>query len=251
MGGHSAASASDEASWFPEARGASRFRFHELQNEEDPRARFYEHFMRAASPVGADLSESLARKLSAEAEYWPRMTFFAAFQDDLMVGTIACISDHPTQGIPFENGHSGPIDLSRVRELGALMEICLLSVSRGFLASRELINGLFGRALACALDRHVMFLGVQSAENRLAMYRKIGFVPITRHPVHKNGTGFPVVPAILNLGKKLHDQNATIPLIIQRMRDVADGCAVDPRRDKRLRELTDAELLALIGGASC
>lgn len=228
-----------------------RMTFEELQNEQDARVRFYEHFMRAASPAGADLSDSLALKLAAEAEYWPRMTFFAAFQADVMVGTIACIADHPAAGIPFENGHSGPLDLSRVRELGALMEICLLSASRELAASRELINGLFGLALAHALGRQVTFLGVQSAENRLAMYQKLGFVPITRRPVHKHGTGFPVVPAILNLGKKLHDRNATIPLFIQRMRDVADRCAADPRRDVRLRALTDTELLALIGGAAC
>ena len=161
----------------------------------------YGHFMEAANPECVDLPLLTQIKVDAERQYWHRMEFFLAIIGEQTIGTIAYIKDDPENGIPFEKDHSAQLDLSQLRRLGNLMEVCLFSISKKYQGNRGIHRGLLKSILQAALENKVSFLCTQSAENRIAMYKKLGFVQINANTVLRKYTDFPVILAILNLAR--------------------------------------------------
>src|ERR1700730_10358791 len=167
----------------------NRFSFRESATDTTSLFLFYEHFMRMASPGSSELKNLTTVKMTSEMKLWSRMKFFVAYYDQNIVGTIACTYDDPIHGIPFEVGHDAPMDFSRIRKHGEIMDISLFSIVKQFSGARDILGGLFSCVILCAIGRNVVFLGTQSAANRIAMYKKIGFIPLTDKTVAKQGTG--------------------------------------------------------------
>ncbi|WP_288408108.1 hypothetical protein [uncultured Herbaspirillum sp.] len=208
----------------------------------------YRHFMHMANPDAKDMDSLVDTKIASERDLWERMTFYGAFRGKDLIGTIACTADDVHAGIPFERGHSHPFDLTEIRQHGKVLEISLFSVGNGYAGSRDVLSGLFSCVIAHAEREGIAFLGTQSAENRLAMYQKIGFVAMTARPVLKAVTQFPVIPAIYNFARDLVDGNSrTSSFIAALMGEPRRITSVPIYESAAL--LSDDAMLALVGRA--
>jgi hypothetical protein len=195
----------------PLAFTQGRYRFEQIANDSPQLELFYQHFVREAmpairagnGPASLSYAQFVDLKMSEDAVGLNKTTFFLAFEGDTVVGTISCMHDSPRYGLSFESGHSGPIDLQRIRRYGRVMEIGRLSISKEHRLGQDLIQGLMRCAIEFAFERDAAFLVTQSYLAARPIYQKIGFQALSEKIVHQNAVGVAVQLLVLNLARRL------------------------------------------------
>lgn len=188
-----------------------RYRFEQIANDSLQISLFYQHFVREAMPAikagngpkNLSYEQFVDLKMSEDAAGFKRTTFFLAFQDEKVVGTISCMTSGPSQALSFESGHSSPIDLQRIREYGKVIEIGRFSISKDHRLGQDVIQGLMRCAIDFSIEEEASFLVTQSYLTALPIYRKIGFQALDGKIVHQKAVGVAVQLLIFNLGRRL------------------------------------------------
>lgn len=188
-----------------------RYRFQQIANDSSQLAQFYQHFVREAMPAikagngpkNLNLEQLVELKMAEDADGLKRTTFFLAFQDNKVVGTISCMTDGPSQALSFESGHSAPIDLQSIRGYGKVIEIGRFSISKEHRLGQDVIKGLMRCAIEFSLDKDASFLVTQSYPSVRSIYRKLGFQALDEKIVHQKAVGAAVQLLIFNLARRL------------------------------------------------
>ena len=189
-----------------------RFRFRQVSTGCDEIAAVYQHYTceilpsirSGQGPRTESLAALVRRKMEADRLDWRRIIFFAAYDGDQLVGTIACVKDDPVQGLPMETSHTAPLDLRRLRALGTIVEIGKFSISKDYRFGQDVIRGLIRCGADYALAQGVDFIVGQGYQPAKSVYQKMGFILLTDQAVYqKSGSGAAVYPMILNLSQRI------------------------------------------------
>jgi predicted GNAT family N-acyltransferase len=188
-----------------------RYQFVQIANDSPQLLLFYEHFVREAMPAikagigpkNLSCEQLVDLKMAEDAAGLNQTTFFLAFQDTKVVGTISCMTDGASKRLSFENGHSSPIDLQQLRNYGRVVEIGRFSISKDHRLGQDVIQGLMRCAVEFSLEKDASFLVTQSYLAARPIYRKIGFQALDEKIVHQRGIGTAVQLLFFNLTRRL------------------------------------------------
>lgn len=125
--------------------------------------------------AGIDAKTYAEKKFEQDRSAWHDMGFFAAYHNDRMVGTCACMFDVAGQRFPVEDSHSLPLSLDSLRKMGGVAELARLCVVDEYRMSPEVLAGLMLLAMEYVMSRRVSFIVLQATAKSARMYSKMGF----------------------------------------------------------------------------
>lgn len=187
------------------------YRFEQLPSTHESLQSFYEHFIREALPSirqgirsERDSYEDLVSlKMAIDKPSWGQTLFFAALVDGEIVGTISCLLRTSRNTLGFETGHSSPLDLSRLRKFGKVIEVGRFSISPKHRFGQDVIQGLLRCAVEYAFETDAVFLVSQSYLSAVPIYHKIGFRQISDSVSHQLELGVAISPMVFNLARRV------------------------------------------------
>lgn len=184
------------------------YRFEQVTANQQNLLPFYRHFLREALPAvrqGTDdptLSGEalLERAMTLYADSWHKATFFLAWQDNEVVGTIYCVAgNHLPLG--FEDAYAPPFSLQTLRQYGRVVDINFFSIAKQHRFGQDLIQGLLRCAIEFAMENDACFLITQAYESALPVYKKIGFITLSDQIVQTR-LGVPAALIGYNLARR-------------------------------------------------
>ena len=197
--------------WEPSAeRQMEEFRFVLIANTEQGLEPLYRLYVKELMPTlvegdsfhSTSQEEIVRKKMEMDRPLWPHMLFFAAYHEDKLVGTLSCQFDNPPNSLPFEDSHSQPFSLDRIREIGSIVELGRFCVAEDFRLMPEIFSGLLICAVEFIMARDVAFVAVQSVLKSARIYSKMGFMTMTKEPVTNLDHGVKVQLLMLNMAAR-------------------------------------------------
>lgn len=178
--------------WEPiRERQIGEFRFIRVNNNDKELEPLYSLYVKELMPSlmegdrfhNTSESHIVQEKMQADRPSWNSMVFFAAYHNQVLVGTLCCQFDNPAEPLPFENSHSQPLSLNRIREIGGIVELGKFCVSEEYRMVPEVFSGLLLCSVEMALSRDAAFVVLQSVMRSARIYSKLGFASMTKEPV--------------------------------------------------------------------
>ena len=247
----------------PQRRRMGEFRFEQVEKRYDTLKPLYDLFIKEMTPAfneGDRLNnkphdEIVRMKMESDQKKWKYGTFFAAYHEDRLVGTISCQLDSSEGRIPVEYITSQPMNLDRMRDYGPVAELGRMSVAAEYRMSGEVMAGLIMCATETALANNACFIVLQAVVKTARMYSKMGFVSIRDEPVINQEYGTPMKLFAINLAGQAGTSNAYKDNVGQEFsvyvlhrftwRQILRAAFSKPSRQKRVSELGLQELPAL------
>ena len=178
--------------WEPiRERHMGEFRFVRVHNNDKELEPLYSLYVKELMPSlmegdrfhNAPESHIVQEKMQADRSSWNSMVFFTAYHNQTLVGTLCCQFDNPSGPLPFENSHSQPLSLNKIREIGGIVELGKFCVAEDYRLMPEVFSGLLLCAVEMSLSRGVAFVVLQSVMRSARIYSKLGFALMTKEPV--------------------------------------------------------------------
>lgn len=194
--------------WKPvTVRKVGEFEFRRIPNTSADLKPLYELYVKELMPslqegskfVPTTVEKLVEEKMRSDMPFWPQTAFFAAYHNDKLIGTKSCQFDAPSQKLPFEHGHSHPLSLNRMREIGKIVELGKFCVAEHYRMSPEVFAGLLICTTELAMSRDTTFIVLQSVVRSARIYSKMGFALITQEPVTNQEHGVKVQLLVKNI----------------------------------------------------
>lgn len=180
------------SAWTPATeRKVGEFEFRRVPNTPEDLKPLYELYVSELMPslqegskfVPTPVEKLVEEKMRADMPFWPQIAYFAAYHNGQLIGTKSCQFDAPGCKLPFEHGHTQPLSLNRLREIGNIVELGKFCVAEKYRMSPEVFAGLLICTTELAMSRDVTFIVLQSVLRSARIYSKMGFATMTKEPV--------------------------------------------------------------------
>lgn len=191
-------------------RQMGEFRFIRVNNSDQELAPLYSLYVNELMPslMEGDRFHNVSQehivheKMQADRANWRNMVFFAAYHNQALVGTMCCQFDDPSEPLPFENSHSQPLSLDKIREIGDIVELGKFCVAENYRLVPEVFSGLMLCGVEMSLSRNAAFVVLQSVMKSARIYSKLGFIPMTKEPVTNLDHGVKVQLLVKNMATR-------------------------------------------------
>lgn len=180
------------SAWKPVTeRKVGEFEFRRIPTTPEDLKPLYELYVTELMPslqegakfVPTSVEKLVEEKMRADMPFWPQIAFFAAYHNGQLIGTKSCQFDSPGCKLPFEHGHTQPLSLNRLREIGNIVELGKFCVAEQYRMSPEVFGGLLICTTELAMSRDTTFIVLQSVLRSARIYGKMGFTTMTKEPV--------------------------------------------------------------------